>query len=94
MALAAVRSKVVIMLLFIHCLLLLPFSSVFVGGGGRGCCVWSLCFGLALRILSSFTIILLKKNELVALLKIQSELPRPIPWNHTSDVHRGSTLIT
>ena len=26
--------------------------------------------------------------------KIQSELPRRIPWNQTSDVHRGSTLIT
>ena len=24
----------------------------------------------------------------------QSELTRPIPWNQTSDVHRGSTLIT
>ena len=24
----------------------------------------------------------------------QSKLPRPIPWNQTSDVHRGSTLIT
>ena len=24
----------------------------------------------------------------------QSELPQPIPWNQTSDVHRGSTLIT
>ena len=23
----------------------------------------------------------------------QSELPLPIPWNRTSDVHRGSTLI-
>ena len=23
----------------------------------------------------------------------QSELPRPIPWNQTSDVHLGSTLI-
>ena len=23
-----------------------------------------------------------------------SELPRPIPWNQTSDVHRGSALIT
>ena len=22
------------------------------------------------------------------------ELPRPIPWNQTADVHRGSTLIT
>ena len=26
--------------------------------------------------------------------KYQSELPRPIPWNQTSDVHRGSNLIT
>ena len=24
----------------------------------------------------------------------QSKLPRPIPWNQTSDVHRGFTLIT
>ena len=24
----------------------------------------------------------------------QSELPRPIPWNQTSDEHRGTTLIT
>ena len=24
----------------------------------------------------------------------QSEPPLPIPWNQTSDVHRGSTLIT
>ena len=24
----------------------------------------------------------------------QSELPRPIPWNQTTDVHRGYTLIT
>ena len=24
----------------------------------------------------------------------QSELPRPIPWNQTSDVHCASTLIT
>ena len=24
----------------------------------------------------------------------QSELPRPIPWNQTMDVHRGYTLIT
>ena len=24
----------------------------------------------------------------------QSEMPRPIPWNQTSDVHWGSTLIT
>ena len=25
---------------------------------------------------------------------IQSELPRRIPWNQTSDVHRGSILTT
>ena len=25
---------------------------------------------------------------------IQLELPRPIPWNQTSDVHRGPTFIT
>ena len=24
---------------------------------------------------------------------LQSEFPRPILWNQTSDVHRGSTLI-
>ena len=23
----------------------------------------------------------------------QLELPRPIPWNQTTDVHKGSTLI-
>ena len=28
-------------------------------------------------------------------IEAQSELPRPlIPWDQTSDVHRGSTLIT
>ena len=27
-------------------------------------------------------------------MSIRSELPRPILWNQTSDVRRGSTLIT
>ena len=25
---------------------------------------------------------------------VHAELPRPVPWNKTLDVHRGSTLIT
>ena len=57
MALAAVRSKAVVLLLFIHCLLLLPqqFS------------VRSLyCFAVPC-VLSSFTIISLGKRELVDL---------------------------
>ena len=72
------------MLLFIYCLLLLQF----------GFCVWPPLFCcIVLGIFSSFAIIYLKKNELVAMLKIQPELSRPILWNQISDVHRGSTLI-
>ena len=40
MVLAASRSKAVVLLLLIHCLLLLPLD--FLGGGGG---VWSLAFG-------------------------------------------------
>ena len=40
-------------------------------------------------ILSTF----LESNSTMATF-VSSELPRPIPWNQTSDVHRGPTLIT
>ena len=56
---AAVCSVVVVLLLFIHCLLLLP---LFVGT----------CFAV-LCVLSSFAIISLGKIELVALLLLCSE---------------------
>ena len=49
---AAIRSKVVVLLLLIHCLLLL---SLFVGG-----CALSLFCYAVLSVLSSFAIILLK----------------------------------
>ena len=54
---AAVRSKAVILLLFIHCLLLLPF----VCGG--------VCAGSSFDALSNSAIILLRKIELTDLLK-------------------------
>ena len=60
---AIVGSKAVVLLLFIHCLLLLP---LFVGGGG-GCVSCLFCNAL-LCVLSSFQIISLRKRELVALL--------------------------
>ena len=64
LALAAVRSKAVILLLFIYCLLFLPF---FCGSSMLGPCFAVLCVG------SSFAIILLGKRELVALLLLCSE---------------------
>ena len=60
MHLAAVRSKAVILLLWIHCLLLLP---LFVG---VLCSVFILLFSTLCP--SSFAIILMVKRELVALL--------------------------
>ena len=59
------------------------------------------CKGLCFVVLSSTTFLLLLMGELVALLHYvlavvrlsQSELRRPIPYNQTSNVHRGSTLI-
>ena len=36
--------------------------------------------------------ILISKHVHVSLSQ-SSELPLPIPWNQTSDVHRGSSLI-
>ena len=53
-------SKAMVQLLLIHCLLSLP---LFVG-----VCVWSLFCCLVLSVLSSFTIISLRKRELAALL--------------------------
>ena len=60
MALPAVRSKVVILELFIYCLLLLPLFVSFSFSG-------SLFGGVIRGILSGFAIILLRKRELVAL---------------------------
>ena len=45
-------------------------------------------------------VIAIVKNQMVRgalfifTVSFQSELHQPIPWNQTSDVHRGSTLIT
>ena len=71
MVLAAFRSKAVVLLLLIHCLLLLPLD--FLGGGGG---IWSLAFGGggALSVVSSFAIIPLVNRELVALLYIPFDL--------------------
>ena len=79
---ASVHFKAVDQLLFIYSSQLLPLP--FCWEGDR---VWSLFSKLVLKVHSSFAIILQWNGE-------QSELPRPIPWNQTSDVHRGSSLIT
>ena len=34
------------------------------------------------------------RGRMTVMAEWQSELHRPIPWNNTSAVHRGSTLIT
>ena len=60
MALAAVRSKAVVILLWIHCSMLLQL--LIVG------CVWPLFCNVTYKVLSSFTIISHRKRELVALL--------------------------
>ena len=56
MAKAAVRTKTVLLLLLIHCLLLLPLR-----GGGVLLCYAIIC------VLSSFTIILMGKREPIGL---------------------------
>ena len=60
MAKAAVRSKVVVLLLLIYCLMYFP---LFVGV----LCLSLFCYAL-LCVLSSFAIILKRKRKLVALL--------------------------
>ena len=60
MALTAVSSKVVTMLLFIHCLLLL-FQC-------EGSCVGSVVFVFVLGVQCRLVIILLSKRKLIALL--------------------------
>ena len=57
MASAAVRSKVLVLLLSIHCLLLLPLFVPVCD------CVWC-----STSVLSSFAIVSLRNKELVALL--------------------------
>ena len=52
---AAVRSKAVVLLLLIHCLLLLPLLFEF--------CVWSLFYYVELSDLSNFTIILMAGED-------------------------------
>ena len=59
MALVAVRSKAAVLLLLIHCLVLLQLF-------------WSLLCYAVLSVFSSFAIILMRKRELVALLKLSS----------------------
>ena len=58
---AAVRSKAVVLLLFIHCLLLPPW---FCGD----CEFWSLLCYAVLSVVTSFAIILLGRRELFDLL--------------------------
>ena len=57
-ALSAVCSKAVVLLLMLHCLM---FLLLFVGGS---------VFGALLSVLSSFAIVLTRKRELAALLHI------------------------
>ena len=54
MAYVAIRSKTVILLLFIHCVQLLP--------------VYGCLFGVVLSVISYITIILLRKREQIAVL--------------------------
>ena len=64
MAQAAVRSKAVVLLLLIHCILYLTLSV--------GVLCWSLfCYAL-LCVIFSFAIILTRKSGLVALLQLSS----------------------
>ena len=60
MAWAAVRSKVVVLLLLNYCFM---YLSLFVG-----ILCWSLFCYVLIYVLSSFAIILMRKRELVALL--------------------------
>ena len=63
-------SKVVILLLLVHCVFLLPFCV----WGGEGGCVWSwFCDKIKFFALYTFEIILLRKRELIALLKLNSD---------------------
>ena len=66
-ALAVLRSKVVI-LLFIQCLLMLPL--------GVGFCVWSLFCAVVLRVISSLVIMsqIELDPELQCLLKVKEDL--------------------
>ena len=58
--LAAFLPEAVMLLLFIHCLLLLPLCV--------SLCIVSLFYGVVLIVFSSLSIIRLRKRELVALL--------------------------
>ena len=65
---AAVRSKAMILLLMIHCLLLLPLCRGFM----FKCKSFVLDPCFVLSVFTSFAITLLRKRELVALLKLCS----------------------
>ena len=62
MALAAVRSRAVVLLLLACCLLLLPLWEYVI----------ALCFCMILYVRSNFAIILMGKRELVAMLSLSS----------------------